>query len=133
MNRLCLDTSAYSNLRRNDASAIELIAGARWLGLPVIVIGELRSGFRSGARRAANERGLDDFIRTAPVEVLEVDEESADIWAQITADARASRTGVASNDAWIAALAVRSGSTVVTYDADFRKIPRVSAMVLERT
>ena len=39
-------------------------------------------------------------------------------------------TPVPANDIWIAAVAVRHGATVLTYDAHFRTIVRVGATVL---
>ncbi len=58
MTRLCLDTSGYSRFRTGDARAVELLDGATWVGVPAILLGELRSGFLGGDRRAWNEQAL---------------------------------------------------------------------------
>ena len=39
-------------------------------------------------------------------------------------------TPLPANDLWIAAVAVRHGAPVLTYDAHFQKIPRTGATVL---
>ncbi len=39
--RLCLDSSAYSHFKRGDPHVVDLIDRADWLGMPVIVLGEL--------------------------------------------------------------------------------------------
>lgn len=72
--RLCLDTSAYRHFERGDPQVVELIDRADWLGVPVVVLGELAVGFR-------------------------------------------------------AAVAVRHGATVLTYDQHFGSIVRVAATI----
>ncbi len=51
MMRLCLDTPAYSHFKRGDPQVVDLIDRADWLGVPVVVLGELAVGFRLGKRR----------------------------------------------------------------------------------
>lgn len=127
---LCLDTSAYSHFRRGHAPAIEAIVVARRVLVPAIVLGELRAGFRLGKRAAHNEDALRSFLRETVVEVTSVDEDAADIYADIVVALRAAGAPIPTNDVWIAALAARDGATVLTYDAHFAKIGRIAARVL---
>ena len=130
MSRLCLDTSAYSSFRRGHDGAVEAIASARWIGVPAIVLGELRFGFLLGNRADANERELQDFLAHPVNTVLDVDDAAARAYAEIVAALRRAGTPVPTNDAWIAALAAREGATVLTHDDHFDRIARVSAHVL---
>ncbi len=129
--RLCLDTSAYSHFKRGDEAVVELLDSAAWLGVPAIVLGELRVGFALGSRARDNERELVTFLHNPVVEVLEVDDATSRIYAEIVVALRQAGTPLPTNDIWIAALAARSGATVVTYDAHFEAIGRVGAAILE--
>ena len=132
MSRLCLDTSAYSHFARGEPEAVDAIRGARIVGVPVIVLGELRAGFRLGRNVERNERELQAFLAHPVVRVLEVDDTAASLYAQIVAVLREAGTPIPTNDLWIAALAAREGATVLTYDRHFERIGRIGARVLRR-
>ena len=130
MTRYCLDTSAYSYFKRGDPQVVDLIDRADWLGLPVIVIGELTVGFRLGQRRDANQSELERFVANPAVEVLPVGEDIVPLYADIVLDLKKAGTPVPANDIWIAAVAARHGATVLTYDDHFRAITRVGATIV---
>jgi predicted nucleic acid-binding protein len=130
VSRLCLDTSAYSHFKRGHEAVVALVDAAEWVGVPAIVLGELRTGFALGGRAEANERELGGFLKNASVEVLLVDDTCSRIYADIVVALRKAGTPLPTNDIWIAATAVRDGATVVTYDSHFRAIQRVGAIVL---
>ena len=132
MSRLCLDTSAYSHFHRGDGPAVAELSRAVWVGVPTIVIGELRSGFLLGSRPDHNETGLTNFLANPTVAVLDVDEEAARVYAEIVVALRQAGTPVPTNDIWIAALAARAGVPVLTYDRHFSSIARVGARILTR-
>ncbi|MBN2494602.1 MAG: type II toxin-antitoxin system VapC family toxin [Deltaproteobacteria bacterium] len=128
--RICLDTSAYSHFKRGDGQAIEAIGSARLVCVPAIVLGELRSGFRTGRQAERNERELQEFLASSVVRVLDVDEECSHHYADIVAELQRAGTPVPTNDIWIAALATREGATVITYDSHFDCIRRVGSRIL---
>lgn len=130
MSRVCLDTSAYSCFMRGDAAVVEIISTAQWIGLPSIVIGELRTGFLLGNNPSRNEEELRKFARHPVVEILDVNDDAARFYAEIMVMLRRSGTPVPPNDVWIAALAARDGAAVITYDEHFRLIHRVGSKVL---
>ena len=130
MSRICLDTSAYSHFRRGDDRVVEIIDTALWIGVPTIVLGELRTGFVLGRRHAANDRQLQTFLEHPVVEVLDVDDAASRIYAEIVVALRAAGTPLPTNDIWIAAVATREGATVVTYDRHFHQIQRVGVNLL---
>ena len=123
---ICLDTSAYSHFKRGDAAAIDVMSGASAVYVPVVVLGELRIGFRLGTRAGANERELAGFLSRDVVEVIDLDTDVASIYADIVVDLRRAGTPIPTNDIWIGASAVRMGVSVLTYDAHFEKMRRVS-------
>lgn len=130
MSRYCLDTSAYSNFQRGDPRVVELIDRAEWIGIPAIVLGELRVGFALGGDRDANEEMLGEFLAEPVVEVLGVDGEVSRQYADIVVDLRRAGTPVPTNDVWIAATSARAGAIVLSYDEHFEAIARVGSMVL---
>jgi tRNA(fMet)-specific endonuclease VapC len=129
--RYCLDTSAYSHFKRGAPEAVDVIDRAEWIGVPVIVLGELTAGFRQGDRSAANQAELDEFLANAAVEVLPILSDVVPIYADIVLGLRKAGTPIPANDIWIAAVAARHGAAVLTYDAHFEAIPRVGALVLK--
>lgn len=130
MTRLCLDTSAYSHFRRGEASVVQIIGTARWIGVPSIVLGELRTGFLMGGHAVRNEDDLQRFLRHPLVEILDVDDDAARIYAEIMFTLRKAGTPLPTNDIWIAAIAARESATVLTYNEHFRMIPRAGSTIL---
>ncbi|MDP3719562.1 MAG: type II toxin-antitoxin system VapC family toxin [Acidobacteriota bacterium] len=128
--RFCLDTSAYSHFKRGDPQVVELIDRADWLGVPVVVLGELAVGFRQGSRRKEHESDLAEFLANPVVEVLPVDEDMVGIYADVVTDLKKAGTPLPANDIWIATVATRHGATVLTYDQHFRLIARTGSTVL---
>ncbi len=128
--KLSLDTSAYSHFKRGHAEVIDLIDAADWIGMTVVMLGELRAGFGLGKRRAENERELTKFLASPVVHVLAVDEEASRIYADIVIALRNVGTPLPSNDIWIAAVSARDGATILTFDEHFRAIGRVGHQIL---
>lgn len=132
MSRYCLDTSAYSYFKRGDPQVVELIERADWLGMPIVTIGELWSGFLQGSQRTRNRSELQEFLRSQFVEVLPVDESVAEIYADIVSDLKRKARPLPTNDIWIGAIAARTGAPVLTYDPHFQQMARVGTLVLTR-
>ena len=132
MSRICLDTSAYSNFRRGMPRVVEYLDRAEWVGVPSIVVGELRAGFQLGSRTDDNAAELDEFLSHPFVEILLVDTAVAQIYGEIFADLRSRGRPLPTNDIWIAATAARAGATVLTFDKHFESIARVGSIVLEQ-
>jgi tRNA(fMet)-specific endonuclease VapC len=130
MSRFCLDTSAYSRFRRGDADVVRLVDGADWIGLPAIVLGELRLGFRLGTQEERNEIELREFMANPAVQVLPVDADVSVQYADIAIGLRRAGTPIPTNDMWIAATAAAAGAIVLTADEHFSAIGRVGSEVL---
>ncbi len=127
--RLCLDTSAYSHFKRGDEQAVAAIDAAEWIGVSTVVLGELRTGFALGGRARDNERELSAFLRNPVVEVVDVDDGTSKIYAELVVALRNAGTPLPTNDIWIAASAMAAGATVVTFDRHFSTIQGVGSRV----
>lgn len=130
LRRVCLDTSAYSHFSRGEPGIVTTLRRARAVGVPAVVLGELRAGFRLGRQADENEQELARFLGQPVVSVLDVDDEAASHYADLIVALKRSGTPVPANDVWIAALALREGATVLTFDGDFARIPRVGVHLL---
>lgn len=128
--RICLDTSAYSHFKRGHADAVDAIRSARDVAVPAVVLGELRAGFRLGAKAARNEAELRSFLASPVVRVLDVDDDASSAYADIVVELKRAGTPLPTNDIWIAALAAREGATVLTFDEHFERIRRVAKRIL---
>jgi predicted nucleic acid-binding protein len=131
VSRYCLDTVAYSYFKRGDPRIAGLLDGAEWVGVPVTVLGELFAGFEAGNRKRKNLAELDEFLSSPVVEVLPVDRETAEIFGRIVASLRRRGRPIPTNDIWIAAACARAGATLLTWDAHFRQIPLLGALIFE--
>jgi len=130
MSRFCLDTSAYSQFRRGEPQVVAHIDRAEWIGVPSVVLGELWTGFLSGAQADANEAELTEFLAHPVVEIVPLDASVARIYGEIFADLRARGHPLPTNDLWVAAAAIRSGAVVLTFDTHFEALPRVGVLVV---
>lgn len=120
--RLSLDTNVYTALFRGDATIADYVKRADHVHLSAVVAGELLFGFRNGSRYEANRRGLEDFLLSAYVSLLPVTLITADRFGRIAASLRRKGRPIPSNDIWIAAHAMESGSELLTYDQHFKEV-----------
>lgn len=131
MTRYCLDTVAYSHFRRGEPRIVALLDRAEWIGIPVVVLGELFAGFEGGKHKQKNLAELDEFLSAPVVEILPVDRATAEIFGGIVADLRRKRRPIRANDIWVAASCARAGKTLLTWNAHFREIPILGALNFE--
>jgi tRNA(fMet)-specific endonuclease VapC len=120
---ILLDTSAYSALQRGDRRILTVMQRSETVAMPVIVLGELHSGFRAGTRRIKNEESLRRFLGKGSVRILNVTEETALRYAEIDVYLRKKGRPIPRNDVWIAALAIEHGMQILTLDEHFEQIP----------
>lgn len=131
MSRYCLDTVAYSHFKRGEARITAILDSAEWIGVPVIVIGELCAGFAKGSRPRRNLDELSEFLALPVVETLPVDRQIAELFGEIVGDLRRKGRPAPVNDMWIAATCARAGATLLTWDSHFRSITRIGTLLLE--
>lgn len=125
MKKILLDTNAYSNLLRGDEQVLDALSIAAIVHMSVIVIGELLSGFKGGAKETYNKKLLQEFIEKPTVNVLDVTIETSEIFAEIKNVLKTSGSPIPINDVWIAAHAVETGSVLITNDEHFKRIPGI--------
>jgi len=114
---LILDTNALSAVADGDASAMELVAGADRVALPVIVLGEYRLGIAQSRHRAGYENWLRQWIAT--VTVLDIDDGTTHFYSTIGLELKRKGKPIPTNDLWIAALCLQHSLPLVSRDKHF--------------
>jgi predicted nucleic acid-binding protein len=99
---LILDTNALSAAAEREPSALEVVARAERLAIPVIVLGEYRLGIAQSRHRVSYENWLREW--TAAVSVLDIDDDTTHSYAAIGLELKKKGKPIPANDLWIAAL-----------------------------
>jgi len=120
--KLCLDTNAYSDLRKGRAGYDRLLESAEEIVVPATVVGELEYGFLLGSRCQANEDELEQFLSLPGVRLQSVTRGIAERYAYVKAALRRKGQPIPENDLWIAATALESGCRLLTADAHFSQV-----------
>lgn len=121
---MILDTNALSAFVDGDAAVGEVLRHQARACIPVIVLGEFRYGIAQSRHRAAYEAWL--AAELPNFDVLPVTEQTTISYAALRAALRRQGTPIPANDAWIAALALQHRLPVLSRDAHFDAVPRVS-------
>ena len=123
--RVCLDTTAYSGFKRGDPQITGIMETAEDVLVPAVVLGELHAGFQTGDRAGRNTRELEDFLDRPGVLVVDVDRRIAERYGLLFKALKEIGRPVPTNDLWIAAVAVETGSRLLSDDSHFDVIPGV--------
>lgn len=122
MKNILIDTNMYVAFKRKQQLSVELLRQVEYIGMSTVVLGELLAGFRCGSREAENRKELDLFLDSSRVEILVLDEETADFYAEVFRALKEKGRPIPSNDLWIAATSLRHGLALATLDHHFRHI-----------
>ena len=126
MRRLLIDTNIYSYALRGDDDVVDVLRKSEQIGISVISIGELLSGFKGGGREKKNREELEIFLDSPRVVVYPMDEDTSEFYAEILNNLREIGKPVPTNDIWIAAIAFQNGLKLYTKDIHFKTIPGLS-------
>lgn len=122
MNRILLDTNAYTAFLTGDERVLNALTEAETAFLSAIVIGELYAGFCGGNRLKENKVLLARFLQKSNVRVLDVTAETGEVFGQIKNELQKAGTPIPLNDVWLAAQAMETGSVIVSFDAHFDQV-----------
>lgn len=116
---MIIDTNVYSAANKGNKVAISVIKESSIVLMPIIVVGELRAGFLGGTRKEKNSKVLDQFLVDERVELVGINIETSEYYAELAVFARRSGRVLANNDIWIAAIALENKMPFATFDKDF--------------
>ncbi len=122
MKRIMIDTNIYSLALKGDPEATGFLREVDQIGISVVSIGELYSGFKGGTREDANKRELEFFLDSPRVIVHMIDVETAEFYAVVLNRLRIAGTPIPTNDIWIAASAFQHGYKLFSRDRHFEAV-----------
>jgi tRNA(fMet)-specific endonuclease VapC len=114
---LILDTNALSAAAEREPDALDLVARAERVAVPVIVLGEYRLGIAQSRHHTSYENWLREWITV--VDVLDVDEETTPHYAAIGLELKRKGKPIPANDLWIAALSRQHSLPILSRDRHF--------------
>jgi len=118
---LILDTNALSAAAEREPSALEVVARAERLAIPMIVLGEFRLGIAQSRHRVSYENWLREW--TAAVSVLDIDDDTTHSYAAIGLELKKKGKPIPANDLWIAALCRQYSLPLLSRDRHFDFVP----------
>jgi tRNA(fMet)-specific endonuclease VapC len=127
MARLVLDSSVLIELDRGNSSPISALEMGDKLVLPVVVLAELLVSLklpqRGEASRLTTKRFIQSLVESSEISVI--DEEVAEVFAELKAFTIAAGVPRGANDLWIAASSIVARAELVTLDrrARFEGLP----------
>jgi predicted nucleic acid-binding protein len=120
--RVIFDTNAYSHLFRGNTDCALVLQMSPRIGIPVIVMAELLSGFERGNRYAQNVERLEQFLELPRVDLIFPDQETAFAYSRVNAQLEKLGQPIPTNDIWIAALTMQHNDVLLTFDAHFSRV-----------
>ncbi len=122
MNKIIIDTNIYSNLLRGSNDVVANLQQVSHIGISVISIGELLSGFRAGNKIKENRYQLGQFLDSPRVAIYPVDVDTTEHYSAILNKLKKNGTPIPTNDIWIAAVALQHGLPLYTLDKHFSSV-----------
>ena len=117
--KVCLDTNAYSSLRRGNERLLGLLNECDEILMPAATYAELTYGFLRGGKLNENELLLNSFLAEDHVSFQPVTQSIAERWGYVKAVLAQKGTPIPENDIWIAATALETGARLISYDHHF--------------
>ena len=114
---MILDTNAVSALADGDPAALERLAEASQVVIPVVALGEYRYGIAQSRYRERREDWLARLLKV--VRTLEIDAETTLRYAEIRVELKKAGKPIPANDVWIAALCRQHARPVMSRDSHF--------------
>ena len=114
---MILDTNSLSAAADRDPAALQVVARAESLAVPVIVLGEYRLGISQSRRRTEYENWLREWIEA--VTVLDIEEETTHHRATIALKLKRAGKPMPTNDLWVAALCRQLSLPLISRDRHF--------------
>jgi tRNA(fMet)-specific endonuclease VapC len=122
MSRILVDTNIYSLAMRGDAEVVDALRRIDRIFISAVSLGELYACFRAGRREMENRQELARFLDSPRVTFLDIDDETAEFYAEALIRLKSQGTPIPTNDIWIAAVAFQHGLKLFTRDQYFRHV-----------
>ena len=124
--RAVADTSVMVGLETGRVDVADF-ADYSW-AVSAVTLGELRLGILQATSPEIASVRLSTYELARRFDPLPIDERVSDAWAVLVASLRAMGRRMPVNDSWIAATAIANGVPVVTQDADYDDVPKLTVL-----
>ena len=124
--RALADTSLF--IARESGRPLAQIELPDELAISVITLGELRAGVLTAADVATRAVRLATLTEALTVDVVEIDQAVAEMWARLRVMLRNGGFRMPVNDSWIAATDMALQVPVVTQDDDYVEVSGLSVI-----
>ncbi|HKA69552.1 MAG TPA: type II toxin-antitoxin system VapC family toxin [Actinomycetes bacterium] len=124
--RAVADTSVMVGVETGRIKVAEF-AEYSW-AVSAVTLGELRLGVLQASSPEIASVRLSTYELARRFDPLPIDERVSDAWAVLVASLRVEGRKLPINDSWIAATAIANGVPVVTQDADYDDVPKLTVI-----
>ncbi|HKE50846.1 MAG TPA: type II toxin-antitoxin system VapC family toxin [Actinomycetes bacterium] len=124
--RAVADTSVMVGAETGRIKVVEF-ADYSW-AVSAVTLGELRLGVLQATSPEIASVRLSTYELARRFDPLPIDERVSDAWAVLVASLRVKDRKMPINDSWIAATAIANGVPVVTQDADYDDVPKLTVI-----
>ena len=121
-----LDTNVVVAHLRTDPDLTARLSATPALYLPWVVLGELHYGALRAQRREVQLALIRDFLQTTTL--LMPDQTTSETYGRVKAELAETGRLIPDNDIWIAAMARQFDLPLVTRDAHFAAVPRLTTL-----
>ncbi len=129
MRSAVLDTNAYIALMRGNERVAQALNESRRVIFPLFVVAELTIGFKNGIKEQENRSVLAEFEAMPKVERYYPGDDTVEFFSDIFLKLKKASKPIPVHDIWIAAIAIETGSVVMTYDKHFLEIPGLQVWI----
>lgn len=123
--RLLLDSNCFIDFCTGDQEIAERLESTAELGIPFVVMAEIRAGAMLAKRGQEQARVMIELLQQPGVSAVHSTEATTHHYATLYAQLRKAGTPIPMNDLWIAALALERDFVLYTRDAHFDAIPQL--------
>ncbi len=123
--RLLLDSNVFIDFCQGDPEVVERLEAASEIGVPFVVLAEIRAGAQIVKRGQAQARVLAELLNQPGVSCIHSSDATTHHYAALYAQLRKAGTPIPTNDLWIASLALERDFILYTRDAHFDAIPQL--------
>ena len=122
MKKILIDTNAYTSFLAGNTDILNVLGESDVVYMSIFVLGEIYAGFRGGKKEKENRSTLTGFLSQPSIKILNATSNTSEVFGVVKNNLKSAGTPIPISDVWIAAHAIETGSTVITYDNHFRKI-----------
>ncbi len=123
--KIVLDTNAYTALMKGEDRITSILEFSEEVFLPSVVLGELYGGFYLGKYRDKNIRTLELFLSKPGIYSLDSTKAIAERYGMLIKILKEQGTPIPTNDIWISASVLETGSKLATRDRHFECVPGI--------